>query len=147
MPSELSFAAFFGIDELVDGLLTGPWHSTLEPHPPGDLLRRPAGLQTNDHSLAQVRIANQLSMARPAIQRQFLSENTPIARQLGEFGIVVPVSLQLSKHGRAMSVALIFVSRQRSIWRRSARVRWLNLRFIQDVPSTLYILSRFKSRI
>jgi hypothetical protein len=44
-------------------------------------------------------------------------------------------------------VALIFISRHRSIWRLCARVRWLNLRFFQDALSALNILSRFKSRI
>ena len=48
---------------------------------------------------------------------------------------------------RAMSAALIFICRPRSIWRLSARVRWLNTRFIQDVLSALDILPRFKSRI
>lgn len=45
MAPELGRAAFFGIVELIDGLLACPRHRTFEPHPSRDLFRRPAARQ------------------------------------------------------------------------------------------------------
>ncbi len=108
VPPKLLVHVFLRVDVAIDRLLADAQFGTFIDHPVADLLRRPALFDPGDHGLAQVRMADQLSLHASAFVRLELGGMTEVPRILLREGIIgseVPFDLAMNGRLRALQDA------------------------------------------
>lgn len=103
MSPELDGMSVRRIGELVDRLMADGNRMALQPHPAGDLLRRPAMHDPLDDRLADMREAHKFPELGPALAGHVMRGHAMIAAQLRPFLVDVDVTPDLTENRRAMT--------------------------------------------
>ena len=103
---KLLCSAIWRVDVAVDSLVADAPPRALMPHAPGNLLRRPAGLQCCDHAAPQVIILQELSLPLATVVGQVLSVHVPVARRHRHLRIAPEVAPDLAVDRRAVPAEL-----------------------------------------
>ena len=103
MSPELDGMSVRRIGELVDRLMANGNRMALQPHPAGDLLRRPAMHDPLDDRLADMREAYKLPEFGPALAGHVMRGHAMIAAQFRPLLVDVDVTPDLTENRRAMA--------------------------------------------
>ncbi|MEE2861568.1 MAG: hypothetical protein VYB46_12250 [Pseudomonadota bacterium] len=99
---QLRSATLLGIDVLIDCLLADSMRGALIPHTPGDLLRRPARLQTALGLVAEAGITHRHALPDSSSVRIALCHHAPVTAELRDFTVMEMIAMKLAEDRRAV---------------------------------------------